>query len=91
VETAARQRSFRAIRIKEVSANDNADLEYAKTERIDKQFLITSAPVRDEVVDFIRTAESFNAEFLDVIGRLTNEKIEIFRKKLKKPDLIIGG
>lgn len=45
------------------------------------QYYVTSAPVRDEVVALIRTAESFNAELLDVIDRLTNEKIEKFRKK----------
>jgi len=60
---------------------DNTDLEYAKTERIDKQYYVTSEPVSDEVVELIRTAEYFNSELLDVIDRLTNEKIEKFRKK----------
>ena len=69
------------ILLKKVFAIDNADLEYAKTERIDKQYYVTSAPVRDDVVTLIRTAESFNAELLDVIDRLTNENIEKFRKK----------
>lgn len=69
------------ILLKKVFAIDNADLEYAKTERIDKQYYVTSAPVRDDVVALIRTAESFNAELLDVIDRLTNEKIGKFRKK----------
>jgi len=69
------------ILLKEVFAINNADLEYAKTERVDKQYYVTSAPVRDDVVALIRTAESFNAELLDVIDRLTNDKIEKFRKK----------
>ena len=56
-------------------------MEYAKTGRIDKQYSVTSAPVRDDVVALIQTTESFNAELLDVIDRLTNEKIEKFRKK----------
>lgn len=69
------------ILLKEVFAINNADLEYAKTERVDKQYYVISAPVRDDVVALIRTAESFNAELLDVIDRLTNDKIEKFRKK----------
>jgi uncharacterized protein (UPF0332 family) len=69
------------ILLADVFAIDNTDLEYAKTERIDKQYYITSSPVRDDVVALIQTAESFNAELLDVIDRLTNEKIEKFRKK----------
>jgi uncharacterized protein (UPF0332 family) len=69
------------ILLKDVFAINNADLEYAKTERVDKQYYVTSAPVRDDVVALIRTAESFNAELLDVIDRLTNDKIEKFRKK----------
>lgn len=69
------------ILLKEVFAIDNADLESAKTERLDKQYYVTSAPVRDDVVALIRTAESFNAELLDFTDRLTNEKIEKFRKK----------
>jgi len=45
------------------------------------QYYVTSAPVLDDVVELIQTAESFNSELLDVIDRLTNEKIEKFRKK----------
>jgi uncharacterized protein (UPF0332 family) len=69
------------ILLKEVFAVDNTDLEYAKTERIDKQYYVASAPVRKDVVALIHTVESFNAELLDFIDRLTNEKIEKFRKK----------
>lgn len=71
------------ILLKEVFAIDNTDLEYAKTERIDKQYYVTSAPVRDDVVALIHIAESFNAELRDVIDRLTNEKIEKYRKRFQ--------
>jgi uncharacterized protein (UPF0332 family) len=71
------------ILLQDVFAIDNTDLEYAKTERIDKQYYVTSAPVRDDVVALIQTAESFNAGLLDVIDRLTNEKREKFRKKFE--------
>jgi uncharacterized protein (UPF0332 family) len=63
---------------------DNSAIESAKTERIDKQYYIESAPVHDEVSALVRTAESFNAALLDAIDRLTNEKIESYRAKLKK-------
>ena len=63
---------------------DNSAIESAKAERIDKQYYVATAPVQSEVVELIKTAESFNAELLDVIDRLTNEKIESIRKKLSK-------
>lgn len=44
------------ILLTRVFALDNTDLEYAKTERIDKQYYVTSAPVRDDVVALIQTA-----------------------------------
>jgi hypothetical protein len=66
-----------------IFAIDNSDIEHAKTERIDKQYYVTSAPVREDVVSLIRTAESFNAELRDAMDRLTNDKIEQFRKKFK--------
>jgi uncharacterized protein (UPF0332 family) len=70
------------ILLKEIFALDNADIEHAKTERIDKQYYVTSAPVREEVVALIRTAESFNAELRDVADRLTGQKIAQYRTKL---------
>jgi len=63
---------------------DNSAIESAKAERIDKQYYVATAPVQSEVVELIKTAESFNADLLDVIDRLTNEKIEAARKKLVK-------
>jgi uncharacterized protein (UPF0332 family) len=70
------------ILLKEIFAFDNADIEHAKTERIDKQYYVTSAPVREDVVALIRTAESFNAELRDVADRLTGQKIAQYRKRL---------
>jgi uncharacterized protein (UPF0332 family) len=71
------------ILLTEIYGIDNTDLKHAKSERIDKQYYVAAAPVRDEVVGLIRTAEAFNAELLDIIDRLTNEKIEMYRKKFK--------
>jgi uncharacterized protein (UPF0332 family) len=63
---------------------DNTTLQEAKTERIDKQYYIASPPVQQEVITLVRTAESFNAELLDFIERLTHEKTKAFRKKFLK-------
>jgi len=61
---------------------DSSAIESAKTERIDKQYYVTSAPVRDDVVALIKTAESFDAELLDAIDRMTNERRDSLQKKL---------
>jgi uncharacterized protein (UPF0332 family) len=70
--------------LKDIFGIHNSAIKSAKSERIDKQYYVTSAPVRDEVIALIRDAESFNAVLLDAIVRLTNEKKESFRQKLKK-------
>lgn len=67
----------------EVFGLDSSALESAKIERLDKQYYVSSAPVRGEVVSLIKTAESFDAELLDFIDRLTNEKRESFRNRLQ--------
>ena len=69
------------ILLDDIFGIDNSALVSAKSERIDKQYYVATAPVRNDVVALIRTAESFNAELLDAIDRLTNRKIESFRKK----------
>jgi uncharacterized protein (UPF0332 family) len=70
--------------LKDIFGINNSAIKSAKSERIDKQYYVTSAPVRDEVIALIRDAESFNAVLLDATVRLTNEKKESFRQKLKK-------
>lgn len=67
----------------EVFGVDSSALESAKIERLDKQYYVSSAPIRGEVVSLIKTAESFDAELLDFIDRLTNEKRESFRNRLQ--------
>jgi uncharacterized protein (UPF0332 family) len=72
------------ILLDEVFGIDNSALKSAKSERIDKQYYVATAPVRSEVITLIKTAESFNAVLLDVTDRLTKDKIESFRKNLLK-------
>jgi uncharacterized protein (UPF0332 family) len=69
------------ILLKEVYGWDNAEIENAKSERIDKQYYVSSAPVREDVVALVRTAESFNADLRDFTDRLTTSKVDQFRKK----------
>jgi uncharacterized protein (UPF0332 family) len=69
------------ILLKEIFGRDNSEIEDAKRERIDKQYYVTSTPVREEVVTLIRTAETFNAELRDFTDRLTSRDIDRFREK----------
>jgi uncharacterized protein (UPF0332 family) len=72
------------ILLNEIFLIDNSAITSAKAERIDKQYYVTSAPVRNEVIALIRNAEVFNATLLDATDRLTLEKKDVFRQKLKK-------
>jgi len=67
------------ILMKEIFGRDNSEIEDAKRERIDKQYYVTSAPNRGDVVALTRTAESFNAELRDFTDRLTSRDIEQYR------------
>jgi uncharacterized protein (UPF0332 family) len=69
------------ILLREIFGRDNSEIKNAKNERIDKQYYVMSAPVREDVVALIRTAESFNADLRDFTDRLTTAKIDQFRKK----------
>jgi uncharacterized protein (UPF0332 family) len=72
------------ILLDEIFGIDNSAIKSAKSERIDKQYYVATAPVRSEVLTLIKTAELFNAKLLDVVDRLTKDKIDSFRKKLLK-------
>jgi len=70
------------ILLDDIFGIDNSAIKSAKSERIDKQYYVATAPVRSEVITLIKTAELFNAELLDITDRLTKDKIDAFRKKL---------
>jgi len=72
------------ILLDEIFGIDNSAIKSAKSERIDKQYYVATAPVRSEALTLIKTAELFNAKLLDVVDRLTKDKIDSFRKKLLK-------
>ena len=72
------------ILLKEIFGRDNTEIRDAKSERIDKQYYVTSSPIRGDVVALIRTAESFNAKLRDFTDRLTSRDIEQYRKKFSE-------
>jgi uncharacterized protein (UPF0332 family) len=71
------------ILLKEVFSLDNTALSDAKSERIDKQYYVDSTATRKDVEDLVRTAEQFNAQLLDVLERLTQDKIVKHRERLR--------
>ena len=72
------------ILLDEIFGIDNSAIKSAKSERVDKHYYVATAPVRSEALILIKTAELFNAKLLDVVDRLTKDKIDSFRKKLLK-------
>jgi uncharacterized protein (UPF0332 family) len=72
------------ILLKKVFGIDNTDIKSAKKERIDKQYYIDLRVVEEEVHELIETAEDFNSRIYDFIDRLSNEKVNEFRKKTKE-------
>lgn len=69
--------------LNEVFDIDNSTLSQAKKERIDKQYYVETSASREDVDDLIRNAELFNSRIMDVIARITNEKIARHREKLR--------
>lgn len=69
------------ILLKDIFGRDNTEIRDAKNERIDKQYYVTSAPIREDVVALIQTAELFNAELHDFTDRLTSRDIVQYRKQ----------
>ena len=63
---------------------DNKPISEAKKERIDKQYYIDFSIAREEVEELITATENFNATMLDFIERLNSEKMEKYRKNLRK-------
>ena len=69
--------------LKEVFNIDNVKIAKAKKERIDKQYYVDFSVKKEEVNKMVQTAEEFNAEILDFIEKLDNDKIEIYQKTTK--------
>lgn len=65
----------------EIFGINNQDIEFAKKERIDKQYYVSFKMTKEEVAKSIKKAELFNKILNDFISKLTNESISKARKK----------
>lgn len=63
---------------------DGSDIVFAKKERVDKQYYVDFKITKEEVIDSIKKAESFNSRILDLLSRLTNAELESYRKKFEE-------
>ena len=72
------------ILLKELFMIDNSKIEFAKKERVDKQYYVDFKISRKEVENLILIAKEFNSSIYDFIDRLTSKDIDEFREKLKE-------
>ncbi|MDO8656251.1 MAG: HEPN domain-containing protein [Nanoarchaeota archaeon] len=70
--------------LKEIFDVDNANLERAKKERVDKQYYLDFSVTAKEVKDAITIAEESNALLLQVISTLTRDTIDKARNKFQQ-------
>src|SRR3989338_7606937 len=71
------------ILLKELFMVDNSKIEFAKKERVDKQYYIDFKISRKEVENLILIAKGFNSTLYDFIDRMTNKDVNAFREKLR--------
>lgn len=69
------------ILLKDIFDQDNTDVIYAKTERLDKQYYVDFSITHEDVQDTIRKAEIFNSKIFDFLSKLSAESIENYRKR----------
>ena len=72
------------IILKELFGIDNSKIEFAKTERVDKQYYIDFKINKEEVENLIKTAVEFNSILYDYIEKLTTKQIILFREEFYK-------
>ena len=71
------------ILLKELFDADNSKIEFAKKERVDKQYYVDFKISRKEVENLILIAKEFNSMLYDFIDRMTSKDINAFREKLR--------
>ncbi|MBU2497105.1 MAG: HEPN domain-containing protein [Nanoarchaeota archaeon] len=72
------------VLLKRLFNQNNNEILTAKRERIDKQYYINFSITKEEVKDAIKKADIFNSEISDFISKLTNERIQEYRKTFKE-------
>ncbi len=69
--------------LKELFNLDNSKINFAKTERIDKQYYVDFIVTEKDATDLIKIANEFNLMLYEFIDRLTNKKARDYRQELK--------
>lgn len=72
------------ILLKELFMIDNSKIEFAKKERVDKQYYVDFKISRKEVESLISMAKEFNSNLYDFIDRMTNKDITRFKERLRE-------
>jgi uncharacterized protein (UPF0332 family) len=72
------------ILLKELFEIDNSKIEFAKKERVDKQYYTDFNLSRKEVENLILMTKDFNSNLYDFIDRMTSKNVDDFRYKLKE-------
>ena len=72
------------VLLKEIFGIDNSKIEFAKKERIDKQYYADFKITKKDAEDMIKTAEGFNAVLREFIDNLNNEDIERYGDNLRE-------
>ena len=72
------------ILLKEIFDFPNDKIQFAKKERVDKQYYIDFSILEKDAEELIKLAELFNSELLDFISKITNDKVKKFRNKLSE-------
>lgn len=69
--------------LKDIFEVDNSGIQFAKKERIDKQYYTDFYVTKKEVNELIKTAERFASEVLDFISKINNQDIKDYRRKFE--------
>ena len=67
--------------LKDIFEINNTSLEFAKSERLDKQYYTDFHVTKEQVKESIFIAEEFNAFILDFISKLNNFSIQNYKNK----------
>ena len=72
------------ILLTELFAVDNSKIEFAKKERVDKQYYVDFKISIKEAENLILLAKEFNSALYDFIDRMTSKDVDKYRDRLIK-------
>lgn len=71
------------ILLKEVFDIDNSDINYAKKERVDKQYYVDFAAKKQDVITGIRSAEEFNSIIKSFVDKMKRDDVLKYNNKAR--------